>query len=188
MNLSLITRSEIEPLTLEEAKTYCRVETDFTTDDTVLNRLIKSARDYAETFQSRQLITATWRLKLHCWPCAIELPLPPLQSVTSISYVDPDGATQTLSTDVYSVDTTAEPGVIRLAYGQLWPSVRSQNDPPITITFVAGYGDEAGDVPDATIDAMGIHIDWRYRDRDGTRPMPQAVDSLLLQNCWGNYA
>ncbi|WP_254513880.1 head-tail connector protein [Anatilimnocola floriformis] len=188
MSSSLVTPPAAEPLTTDEAKLYCRIESDFTAEDTIIAGIIQSAREYAETFQARQLITATWKLKLHCFHYEIELPRPPLQSVTSITYIDPDGVTQTLSTSVYSVDTDCTPGVIRLKYGQMWPSVRGQNDPPIVVTFIAGYGATSSSVPARTKDGMGIYCDWRYRDRDGTRPMPPAVDSLLMGECWGQYA
>lgn len=182
MNLTRTVPPVDLPLTVDEVKLYSKI--DHEVEDSFLETLISSACDYAETFQHRQLMPATWRMKLHCWHDETVLPVQPVQSITSVTYVDPDGTTQTLSSSVYSLDTD-EPATLRLAYGQNWPDVRSQTSPPITITFVAGYANQAA-IPSATLDALYVRCDHRYRDRDGSKPMPAACDDLLRQNCWGD--
>jgi len=84
-----------EPITLTEAKAHLRVETDFTEDDTIIGTFISAARESCEARTGRQLVTATYALRLGGFPCgdSIELPKPPLVSVTSITYVDTDGTT-----------------------------------------------------------------------------------------------
>jgi uncharacterized phiE125 gp8 family phage protein len=101
---------------------------------------------------NRCLVTQTWEWKVdRFWGGIIRVPLPPLQSVGSITYIDPNGDTQTLATSVYNVLDTNNPtraGRIELAYGESWPSTRHQAD-AVTITFTAGYGDR-NSIPDAT--------------------------------------
>lgn len=75
-------------------------------------------------------------------PWEISVPKPTLQSVTSITYVDTDGATQTLPPSAYLVDSKSEPGRITPAYGLVWPTTRWQTG-AVTIRFVAGYADSA---------------------------------------------
>jgi len=81
----------------------------------------------------------------------IELAKPPLQSVTSIVYVDTAGAPQTWNAANYVVAAPMAPaagfGRIQPAYGQSWPSARSETLDAVTITFKAGYGDAGKDVP-----------------------------------------
>lgn len=127
-----------EPISLAQAKRQLRV--DGTDDDTFIAGLITAARSYVENYCSSQLVVATYQQKLDKFPCGdtISLNYPPLINVSSITYVDSDGTTQTLSTTVYSVLTTEKPGKIKLKYGQSWPSIRSQPD-AVTITFRAGY-------------------------------------------------
>ena len=67
--------------------------------------------------------------------------------MTSIQYVDDAGDTQTLSTSLYQVDTKSQPGRIIPAYGESWPTVRSDTLNAVTVNFVAGYGDDPEDVP-----------------------------------------
>ena len=175
MRLSLVTAAAVEPLTLAQAKQQVR-RTQVDDDDAYLRQtLIPAVRERAEQATQRQLITATWDLKLDRWPCAADLPLaergdfadgyirvplPPLQSVTSITYVDATGATQTWATDQYVVDKPAGPraprGRILLAYGASWPTARDQAN-AITVRFVAGYGDTDASVPPRL--KMGMLLD-----------------------------
>lgn len=75
----------------------------------------------------------------------IVIPLPPLQSVTSVKYLDTDGVQQTLDPATYVVQK-GEPSHIVLANGATWPSVLLMPE-AVTIRFVAGYGDNEADVP-----------------------------------------
>jgi uncharacterized phiE125 gp8 family phage protein len=154
-----------EPLTLAQAKQQVRRE-DVDTDDAYLEEtLIPAARERGEFETARQFISTTWDLKLDRFPCpddlspweqrwypqgVLRVPKPPLQSVVSISYVDPDGATQTWASNQYVVDApdgpTAARGRIVPVYGVSWPTTREQIN-AVTVRFVAGYGDSAAAVP-----------------------------------------
>ena len=46
---------------------------------------------------------------------------PPLQSVTTVTYVDPSGTTQTLASNRYVVDVNNEPGRMAPSVGSVWP-------------------------------------------------------------------
>jgi len=157
-----------EPITLTEAKAHLRVETDFTEDDTIIGTFISAARESCEARTGRQLVTATYALRLGGFPCgdSIELPKPPLVSVSSITYVDTDGTTQTLSTDVYEVDPYTTPGRVVLKYAQVWPTTRSQRN-AVTITFVAGYEE----VPTLLKQGMLMRIAHWYENREETAPV-----------------
>lgn len=175
----------LEPATLQEVKTHARVV--HTQEDVYIESLIRSARDYAEMFTRRAIITQTWALTLPGFPHFITLPSPPLQSVSSIQYVDQDGNTQTLSTDVYDVDTTVEPGRVVLKFNQSWPSTRD-DIAAVTVTYVAGYGLLRTDVPDSYRHAIKFLAAHWFELREpvvvGTivAKVPTSVESLL----WGN--
>ena len=136
MPLSLTTAPTAEPIDLAEAKLHARV--DGSDDDVLVASWITAARLYCETFTRRALVTQTWKLTLDGFASKIVLPHAPLQAVTSITYIDAAGATQTVTSTVYAVDTDAEPGIVRLGYGQTWPTTRGfAND--VTVNYVAGY-------------------------------------------------
>lgn len=137
------------------------------TSDPDLTRLIISARVTAERITRRALITQTWDLFLDAFPAwKLGVPKPNLQSVTSITYVDTDGVSQTLDTDQYLVDIKSEPGRITPAYGLIWPSTRAQSN-AVTVRFVAGYGAAAA-VPDGVKNWMLVRIKQMWDNRAAT--------------------
>ena len=60
MNLTLKTAPETEPVSLNEAKAFLRVDSD--EDDNYITSLIKTAREWCEDYQHRAYITQTWEL------------------------------------------------------------------------------------------------------------------------------
>lgn len=137
----------IDPVSLADLKTHCRV--DHTDDDAYLNGLITVATNTCESFTGRQLINATYTLKLDGFPTddEIELPKSPLSSVTSITYIDTAGASQTVAVADYQVDSSSVVGRIRPAYNAYWPATRSDQYNVVTVTFIAGYGATTASVP-----------------------------------------
>jgi uncharacterized phiE125 gp8 family phage protein len=176
-----------EPVSLDEAKSQCRVDTS--DDDTFITGLIVAARQYVEGASRRAFITQTWRLSLDEWPGddEIELPKPPLVSVTSVIYKDTVGAQTTLSSSLYIVDTDSEPGRVKLAYGESWPSDTLYPANPIQITYVAGYGAAAA-VPAWVKQAIKLIVGHWYENREETiagtiiKGIPLGADSLIWLN------
>ena len=108
-----------------------------TTGDPLLNILIQAARQHAEVMLRRHIVTQTLDLHLDAFPCW-GIKLPPLQSVTAITYFDSNGVEQTLAADQYLVDTTTEPARITPAFGLVWPVTQWRNN-AVKVRFVAGY-------------------------------------------------
>lgn len=136
----------IEPVTLTEAKTHLRVVGS--DDDAYIGNLISAARGRAEKFTGLSIVTQTRTFVCDGFPYGdefIALPGSPVQSVTSVVYVDGNGTNQTWDSSNYTVDTTAVPGGIYLAYGKSWPTTRTVRH-AVTITYVAGYG-QSSDSP-----------------------------------------
>lgn len=153
MSLFLVTSPASEPVSLSELKLHLRV--DSTAEDDLIAGLNVSARDYAESFTHRAIPQQTWDLKLEGFPCGSEFYLPkaPCVSVTSITYIDTDGDTQTLATTVYGTDLPPGPharaGRIYLKYQQVWPQTRAIPN-AVTVRFVAGYSGTAVTVASLT--------------------------------------
>lgn len=181
-SLTCETKPAIEPVTLSEAKHHCRI--DGSDEDVAIDQAIVTAREYAESETHRQLITATHKLWLDAFPSGIIVPRSPLQSVTSITYIDPDGETQTLAADQYQVTQGAEPGRIVPAHGCSWPSSRSQPE-AVQVTFVAGYGDAAADVPASIRRAIMLLVAHLNEFHEPVAPgvslsdVPMSVKALL---------
>lgn len=181
MGLSVVTPPTAEPVSLAEAKAHCRVSV--ADDAGLIAGYLMAARIHAEVYTGRALSTQTLQFTIDGdWPCdRIDLPRPPLQSVTAITYSDTAGATQTLAADQYRVDTTAHQGFVERAYGVIWPAVRDQAR-TIVVTYVAGYAQ----IPEPIRQAILLLVGHFYENREavviGQAPteLPMGVDALLF--------
>lgn len=196
--LALVTPPASEPVTVAEAKLWLRQDID--DDDALIGSLITAARSYAEVVQKRQLMSATYKLALDQFPVwqrswgnvgpSIVLPLPKLQSVTSVKYVDMSGTQQTLSTGRYVVDVISQPGRITPVYWQTWPTIRPQTG-AVEVVYVAGYADAAS-VPEATKTAIKMLVAHWYRNREAVGTvggkLEFSVASLLAIDAVGSYS
>jgi len=169
------------------AKTWMRIS--HSDEDSLIASLITRATNYVENETRRQLINATYTFSFDMFPHGdvIYSPVSPLGSVTSITYLDADGASQTLASSVYGVDIIRDPGRIYLKSGQEWPSTLDQ-DQAVTITAVSGYGASSSDVPEPLIQAVLMLAAHFYEHREavdpkGTTfaPVPMGVERLILQ-------
>jgi uncharacterized phiE125 gp8 family phage protein len=185
MALVLITPPAIEPVTLAEAKTHLRVE--ISDDDTYISALIVAARERAEGFLRRALITRTYDLYLDDFPAAASLPLPkpPLQTVLSVKYIDANSITQTLTENTdYIVDRISEPGWVVLPTGLSWPTPK-EIIAAVFIRFKAGYGDAAASVPGVfQLAIKQMVLGWYevrepYGEASKNSPLPAAAEALL---------
>jgi len=172
--------STTEPITLTEAKNYARI--DISDDDDIVTSLITAARQYCETHTNRCFVTTTRYKYYDDFPKVMYLRAP-LASVTSITYYDTDGDSQTLSSTYYDVDISREPGRVVEAYGYTWPSTYDMQN-AVTVTYVAGYG-AASSVPDIIKTAIKMLVAHWYENREpvitGTivQNIPLSVKSML---------
>lgn len=93
----------------------------------------------------------------------IEIPLPPLQSVTFLKYYDENNAQQTLVNTRYQVDTVSEPARLIIDTAG-WPNIYSRAN-AVTVEFVCGYGVAGSDVPASLRAAMLLHIGDLFENR-----------------------
>ncbi len=168
-----------------------------TTADPELVSWITAARLWCELYTERAFITQTWDLALDygfptsgvCRNRRLCLPRPPLQTVTSVTYVDTAGTPQTWSAALYTVlapqGPTAGWGAIVPVFGQVYPSTQSVAG-AVTVRFVAGYGAAAA-VPPAIKSAMKLLIGNWWANREGATIerasadiLPLGVEALLM--------
>jgi uncharacterized phiE125 gp8 family phage protein len=88
-----------EPVSIEEARAHVNVEADCADFDTELNGFIAAARGHAEAITGTAIVTQTVVLRAARFCDLKRLPIAPLQSITSVKYLDSAGVEQTLSTE-----------------------------------------------------------------------------------------
>ena len=177
MALLLISGPASEPITVDEAKLDLGVIQS--ADDARITGYITAARsalDGKNGILGRALMPQTWELVYDSFPTGpITIPLPPLQSIVSIKYLDVLGAEQAVPTTDYVVDPVSEPGWVAPASD--WPSTYDSIN-TVRIRFVAGYANAAA-VPKALTAAMMLRVNALYND-DWTDARERAYDSLTF--------
>jgi uncharacterized phiE125 gp8 family phage protein len=200
-SLTRQTAPAVEPVTLSEAKTHCRVDTS--DDDTYIGTLITAAREWVESYLDRSLVHTQWVMRLDKFPddgtMDLELPRPPMATAgtttaVAVTFTYENGTTATYSTDSYRVDRNAVPGSVKTLYGQAWPP-HLMDDNSISVTWWGGYGATGASVPAPIRHAMLMLVAHWY---DGARQaavstgavpqdVPYGVKSLLDSAKWGQY-
>lgn len=174
----------VEPITKAEVKLHLDLASGDTSQDTMLDMFIATAREIVEERTGLALIDQTWQLTLDNWPVNkggeswwdgmretavteiysyskdLVLPRYPLQSISSITA---DGNAVTVA-DVFHVDSEQKPGRITPKSGQVWPTV-TQAAQGIVITFVAGYGASGASVPSGIKLALIQMVAYMYSHR-----------------------
>ncbi len=178
-----------EPLTLAEAKLHLRVDADITEDDSLITALIVTARQQAEHRTGRALMTQQWRLGLDQFLVdSLELPLPKLQSLQSVTYLDINGTRQTLANTEYDVITDELVGRIIPAYGKSWPDCR-EHPGSVRVDYTCGFG-AASDVPQSIKAWMLLAIAAWYENREAltaglpVAELPRSFWEGLLDPFW----
>jgi uncharacterized phiE125 gp8 family phage protein len=188
--LKLITPPVNPVVSLSEAKSHLRV--DDSDEDYLIAELVSSATEHVQRLTRRQFVHATYRLSLDTFTSCIRFPISPVASVASVQYVDLQGVAQTLSADLYKVDTDSEPARIVPANGQSWPSARSEVG-AVRIDFVAGYSATGGGVPSDARAAVKLLLGHLYENREASivgaaaNELPLGVKSLVAALRWGGY-
>lgn len=170
------------PVTLDEAKAHLRV--DLTDEDPLIDGLIASATATVEEMSGRPLIAQTWDLSMNGASGEVVLPMTPVQSLGAITYYDADEAPQTADVADFHLFRDLQRAWVEPKTGKAWPDVFSRPD-GLTISFIAGYGTAAEDVPVEIRQAILVVIAHWYENRGlvkwGTlsRPIELTVNALI---------
>lgn len=207
MGLTLLS-GNTSPVSEDDMKDHLRL-TGLDVQDALLQAAIDGATQYFQDATRQQLVTASYAWKFDAFPgagippswaagrcgrivhaddLALIVPLPPLVSVASIQYLDTTGASQTLSSAAYTVDTASKPGRIVLNQGYAWPATIQQAN-AVTVTFTAGYG-SASSVPPLLRQGIKLLAAHWYENREAAsdrkfEALPMALQSIIDQQNYG---
>jgi uncharacterized phiE125 gp8 family phage protein len=176
--LKLITAPTVEVLTAAEAKMYCHISHDV--EDTLISGWITHARKEAENFLRQSMITQTWEYSFDEFPCLpLDIPRPPLNSVTSIKYYDCNNVEYTVAAADYYVDADNTPGRISHAYNVTWPTTTLREINAVRIKYAAGYGAAASAVPQFVKEAILVYCGFRNENRAAESELPKQFYDIL---------
>lgn len=180
--MSVVVVTPPEPdIDLELVKTHLRVEGD--DDDVLIQALIDAACAHIDGpagWLGRSIWAQTLELRQNVFCGPIRLPYGPVQSITSVEYVDTAGVEQTLDDAGYVLLTD---GVCDLTYGASWPSHRGDAE-GVRIQYDAGYET----LPSTILAAVLLMVGDLYKNRETTGPDGGAIEmSTTVQNLLGPF-
>ena len=159
------TEPSVEPVTFADMQAQIRLND--IAEQSIIEGWITAARKYGEDIRcQRSFITQSWTLRYDRFPREILLPMGPVQSVTSLSYLDGAGDAQTWDSENYQVDTNSDHARVKPVEGIWWPVTQASTYNAVTVVYKAGYGDAASDVPQGIKDAIRLivaHLD-KFRE------------------------
>ncbi len=162
MTMFLVTPPEIEPVTIEDAHAFLRLSSN--SEDAILERLIKTARELVEAETGLALIDQTWRLRVDRWPRSGRLALFkfPVTSITMVVAYRPDGTAVSFPPEDFSLQDGRRPQ--RLYMASYADVARLCG---VEVDFVAGFGATAASVPEALKQAILSLTAHLYESRAG---------------------
>lgn len=179
---SLTTAPTDEPVSVDDVKLHARIAG--TDSDELLDFYRIAAREMAEQYMSRGILTQTWTLLLDGFARIIPLPMAaPLQSVTSVKYYDENGVQQTLATTYYDTDLVSRPGRVVLKVDQDWPGTQSLRlNGVVEIVYKVGWT-SPDLVPERIKQGIRQYVTYLELDRDGMETQALAAKQAA-ERCW----
>ena len=176
MSVSILEAPAVEPVELEDIKRHVSQTLD--DDDDLLRDKIVAARQYLERHLGLVFITQTIRATFNGFPAVryvnrpvgFALPRAPVREIISLSYIDTAGNTAILAPFNYTISiggdrpTFLSPGPTSLGW---WPMTGAAAD-AVVVEFVAGFGDEPGDVPEPLREAIRRLAADMYENREAS--------------------
>lgn len=171
------------PVLLETARAHLRADDRY--DDEYLKGVILAAASNVEKQYGLALLTQTVKQYHRGFPLSPDTPLllriTPLVSVTSIEYVDTAGDTQVWNNAEYSFGHYNQTAFITPKVGHAWPGNVGNQPNAVTVTYQAGFGPKASNVPADIRSALLLMIGSMYENReDAPATLPTAAQNILL--------
>jgi uncharacterized phiE125 gp8 family phage protein len=192
--LTVVTPAAAEPwlATDDAVEQFLRLDSD--ADQTLVTHIIAAARKHFERMTGLSLVNQTLKATWDWLPQRggvtgreIELPRAPLGSVSSVDYLGTSGSSAAFSASNYSVVNAGCPG----AFGRVvlkpdasWPELGDYRG-ALSVTFVAGYGAAATDIPEDIRLAVLWLATWWYEARvpvnigNITSELPHHLNALV---------
>ncbi|MDC0349154.1 head-tail connector protein [Alphaproteobacteria bacterium] len=186
MKTSIIMQPTGEPITRQEAKVFLKITHD--QEDDLIQHFIKTARKVVEGHTRRKLLTQTVASILPFRPnhqkkkglqrvwtsgdrFALFLPRGPVQKVTKVECLSEEGVAEPVRSADYHVHPYHDPALFVTADNKGWG---------LRITYEAGYGDAAEDVPAPLRQALFQMVAQLHGHRDAPEGrLIKGVEGLL---------
>lgn len=142
-------------------------------DDALVKGAVAAAQAEVEgplSFTHRGASASTWELALNAWPAGLlPLPLPPVQEIVSVTYLDAQGDEVTVDAGLYGLAAMGGTQAVWLKPGNAWPEIPAAvrgHPGAVKVRFKTGY--EPGHPDGELIKAYAkLRLGMLYENREG---------------------
>ncbi|PZQ56265.1 MAG: hypothetical protein DI555_06530 [Novosphingobium pentaromativorans] len=171
----IVTPPAVEPVTLDQAKEFLRVDDADDTFDTEIGLQLAGARNHIESVTGTRLISQVVDLRADSFEDLALIKAGPVASIEEISYLDRDGAAQIIAASDYELTGSGLERGIRSAPLSRWPTASAAGG-AITVRATLGYGEDGDAIPQAV--RLAILLKLRALFEDGSAD----IDHLLVND------
>lgn len=155
--LNVKTSASSLAIDLTTVKNFLKI--DFSDDDELITKMIKTASSQCETYINKTLIETTYVYSLYeLKGLSVILPFSPIKSISEINSIALDGTSTSVSSSSYNLDTVS--GILNFK--------NEVNFYRLDIEYIAGLTT----VNDELIQGLLMHIARMYEDRSGYASIP----------------
>lgn len=150
----------------QEGIDHCRSDNE--DDNAYVSTLIDTMQAHLQSAFAFSLFDQGIRLTLDDWPREREcrLPLGPVQTIDSVTWIDSAGDTQTVDAADYYLNPAGQPQTIVLAFGKCWPTGLARGPGSIFVDYTAGYASDTAGVPADVKHAAKLLVGHFFNNRE----------------------
>lgn len=174
-------------ITVDALKKNCGFASTDTDFDDVFRRLILEATDYVENAARCYLRPFVIDEQFEYFPYGtnpIRLSREPVRSITSVSYKDETGVTQTMDAADYQTWLSHNPPLVSPTGGECWPDTDQNALQAMTVRYAAGPVSVSADYRPTLVNAVMLIATATWNNADGKErhgPLvtpPRALDLI----------
>ncbi len=185
LEIQIVTAPAMEPVTLEEAKVFCRIDTD--DDNTIVEGLISAVRAEAERYANCAFLTQTLIAQWLRMNDYVILPRPPHQSISKVEVYDGRSWIEITRYDQRGLEQK------RVYFNRSTFTLTSYVEESARITFVAGIADDMDHlsadkkaiIQHAIFDSVAYAYQSRGEQQEGGLLTPVSMAFLDNIKTWG---
>ena len=183
-------------VSLADLKKHVAIDVTETYYDDMLQSMEQAAVAFVESKSRLILRDSSYEVFCDKFPPGknpLYIPLWPVRSVTTITYVDQGGSVASYTTAQPSL--TTQPAALYPAVGDEWPNAQDDNKQAVTFSATVGYENNAA-IPAMVKHAIKMLVAHWFRNRETvlvgsiSKELEKAVDALMVQfrsNYWRSF-
>lgn len=157
-----VEESNINVVTLAQAKKQLRIESDFTDEDELIQSYIDASVEASENYMSNHLLKKTMTITLDKFQSSVTFEAFPLRGIASVKYWSSTEEVTMQDTNYYTTSLNKKQTILHF---KTIPDVVDERFDAVTIVINIGYA-TASAIPKPIVQAVKLQISDMYERRE----------------------